>query len=115
MSEILQLFAETFSTMQNAFKGTITTVYRLTFSIKITVVIIIVIIVHEVSSFSLLWPHYCNQLALYNIPEHVLQCYHIHLSTLPWQDYQPNLESMDLMLQVGTCKIVNTLNLHMST
>lgn len=47
-----------------------------------------------------MWSFYCQQLALPNSPHHVLQCYHIHMTALPWQQYLPDLPAIDLMIKV---------------
>ena len=53
------------------------------------------------SMLNLLWPYYCQHLALPSVPDHVLQCYHAHFTVLPWQQYVPDLPAMDLMIKVS--------------
>ena len=57
--------------------------------------------------FPLLWPYYCNHLSTSTVPDHVLQCYHAHFTHLPWQRYIPNLQAMNLMIEVYNSYMYN--------
>ena len=59
-----------------------------------------------------MWHYYCENLALPDNPDFVMQCYHAKLVKIPWQQYVPDLSAMDLMMKVETLlNIVSIINL----
>ncbi|XP_019856290.1 PREDICTED: ectopic P granules protein 5 homolog [Amphimedon queenslandica] len=61
------------------------------------------------SPLHLLWFFYCNELSLPATPLHILECYHTHLTSLPWEQYAPDLSAMDLMIKLKINKEVSQM------
>ena len=53
------------------------------------------------SAVSLLWVYYCEHLSLAN-KDYVLSAYHDKLTKLPWEEFFPDLSSIEYMIKVCT-------------
>lgn len=54
-----------------------------------------------------MWPYYCENFTLPDIPYYIMQCYHTNLVNLPWNLYAPDITAMDLMMKVKFWCVIN--------
>ncbi len=53
------------------------------------------------NAMTYVWPYYCQVLAWKGLREDVLHIYHQCLINCPWNQYQPDLQAMELMVRVS--------------
>ncbi|XP_077996830.1 ectopic P granules protein 5 homolog [Glandiceps talaboti] len=51
-------------------------------------------------ALSLFWPYYVNVLSHKGVVEHILRVYHARFIALPWNQFYPRLEAVELMMKL---------------
>jgi len=52
-------------------------------------------------ALTLLWSHYVKVLAMTpSVPDHILTVYRTQLVTMPWKDFFPDMDAIEMMVKV---------------